>query len=156
MKGGLAKFLIIFSVIMWQKNSAMLPLIEIELEEPTSPIGNQVRQMKQITHKEFIKFVDKLCGAAIEKDIELIKNIIRYYHANIIKKAINSGDEDNLTALHCAASTCCKEMIELLLSLGADKSIKDDDGKIPWDYAVEFGCNDEIKSLLSISSNLKN
>ena len=52
MKGGLANFFLIFSVIMGRENFAMLPLVEIELEESTSPIGNLT------TDEQFIKLID--------------------------------------------------------------------------------------------------
>jgi ankyrin repeat protein len=45
----------------------------------------------------------------------------------------------SMTALMFAARDSSKEMVELLLSYGADIELVSEDGKTAYDYAVEFG-----------------
>ena len=44
-----------------------------------------------------------------------------------------------MTALMLAARDSTVEMVELLLTCGADTELVSDDGKTAYDYAVEFG-----------------
>jgi paraquat-inducible protein B len=48
---------------------------------------------------------------------------------------VNYVNDDGYTALHCACSTGCTKCIKELLAHGADTSIKDQDGKTPFDVA---------------------
>merc|ERR1712000_30988 len=61
---------------------------------------------------------------------------------------VNSTNEfDNWTALHHAAQEGFVDMIKLLLSKGADPSIKDAKGRLPLDLAKDYG-NKEAIALL--------
>jgi len=60
---------------------------------------------------------------------------------------VNEPDEIGTTALHTAASHGNKACVEMLLSAGADKSIKNSYGQTPYAKTKDS----EIKSLLKIS-----
>ena len=49
----------------------------------------------------------------------------------------NKQDKEGWTALHCAAENKRKDCAELLIAYGADKKIKDNEGKIPYERALD-------------------
>lgn len=55
---------------------------------------------------------------------------------------------NSFTPLMAAAREAPLEMVEYLLSKGADKTITDENGKTAYDYAVEFQRSNDILSLL--------
>lgn len=60
---------------------------------------------------------------------------------------INSKDFAGNTALIVATKNNQTQIMKLLLELGADKSLKDADGKTAYDYAVEYDRKDHISLL---------
>lgn len=152
MKNQSVKFLFIASVITVCTQTLMPQMIEVELQELTNFIKNNIKQPRYLTHEQFIALlVDELCDAAMQKNTARIKEIIQTYDAQVIREAVNTGDEDNATPLHCAASTGYRETIQLLIKAGAEKSIQDDEGKTALDYAVEFTHDEDIMALLTPS-----
>lgn len=68
-------------------------------------------------------------------------NVVKYLVENEYFD-VNSVSDAGNTALICAAKGNEKEIVELLLELNADKSMKDNDGKTAYDHAVELGHTD--------------
>ena len=60
---------------------------------------------------------------------------------------VNSKDLAGNTALIVATKNNQTQIMKLLLELGADKSLKDADGKTAYDYAVEYDRKDHISLL---------
>ena len=62
-----------------------------------------------------------------------------------VKKTFSDGS----TMLHLAAETGAAEMVQLLLSSGADPTIKNNGGLTPLDVAVNYKKLDAIKVLIN-------
>jgi ankyrin repeat protein len=73
-------------------------------------------------------------------DLNSIKTILNK------KETVNTQNDEGLTPLHIAVRYSTFFQIKLLLSNGADVSIKDKKSKTPYDYAT----NDKIKQLVMI------
>ena len=79
-----------------------------------------------------------------------LKQAIGEQHIEVAEKLILAGADVNhrcatdghSTALHTAAAYGLLESIALLRQYGADASAQDDDGKTPYDLAIECGEND--------------
>ncbi|XP_075262899.1 acyl-CoA-binding domain-containing protein 6-like [Convolutriloba macropyga] len=73
-------------------------------------------------------------------NLGMIKMLIEDFKAQVDVK-----DEEGQTALHYAVSCEHFDAVKLLLSLGADRNVKDNEGFIAAELEID---NDEIKSLL--------
>jgi ankyrin repeat protein len=71
--------------------------------------------------------------AAIGNNQEVIKALIQKGDTHLI----DQQDQDGRTALHLAASKDYVKMVDILLTNGADKNIKDKHGKRPTDYTKD-------------------
>lgn len=89
-----------------------------------------------------IDWVPILMDSAYFENINAAKALLDSGVVNI--NTINSSGQ---TALIKAVLGKSKDMVSFLLEKGADKSVKDNDGKTAYDYAVENG-NKEILKLL--------
>ena len=85
---------------------------------------------------------DILVSAALHDNLLIMKYLVEERHFNV-----NTISYTGKTALIYTASNNLTEMTEYLLSKGADKSIKDTDGKTALDYANEKGYMEIIKLL---------
>lgn len=81
-----------------------------------------------------------------KKNIKLIIKTVK--QTGMLKQFINciSIGNTKTTALHIAVSKDKKDTVKLLLKNGADRTIKDEEGRIPADLAV----SDEMIRVLSI------
>ncbi|EAY11548.1 ankyrin repeat protein, putative [Trichomonas vaginalis G3] len=66
---------------------------------------------------------------------------------------MNDKDEDKIVAIHYAAKYS-KEIVELLISRGADINIKDKDEKTALHHAVEYGNQETAELLISHGANI--
>jgi len=109
------------------------------------------------------KVVDHLLTAgadpnfADENGCTPLKQAISWQHVEVSEKLILNGADVNCrsradghsTPLHTAAAYGLLESIELLRQYGADACAKDDDGKTPYDVAIECG---EVDAALVLRS----
>lgn len=73
--------------------------------------------------------------------IEIVKLLLDEGYCDVNDTSVG------MTALMFAARDSTTEMVQLLLSYGADKNIKSSDGKTAYDYAVQYQRNDIIDIL---------
>lgn len=86
-----------------------------------------------------------------------LRQAIGEQHIEVAEKLILAGADVNhqcptdgrSTALHIAAAFGLLDSIELLRQYGADANAKDDDGKTPYDLAIECGEDDAAQMLRS-------
>ena len=77
--------------------------------------------------------------------MSVMQQSVTYDRIEIVTFLLDEGYCDvndrfgSMTALMFAAQDSSKEMVELLLSYGADTKLVSEDGKTAYDYAVEFG-----------------
>ncbi|WP_027728431.1 ankyrin repeat domain-containing protein [Treponema sp. C6A8] len=82
--------------------------------------------------------LDETGGNYLQLAINCSNSIVIYDLLPYIKN-INGTNSKNQTVLHYAAAACIDyEIIEYLLSYGADKTIKDTDGKTACDIYVDY------------------
>lgn len=85
--------------------------------------------------------------------MRVLQHSITFDRIEIVKFLLDEGYCDvndtsvEMTALMFAARDSTPEMVQLLLDYGADKSIKDPDGKTAYDYAVKSDNKDIIAIL---------
>ncbi len=83
-----------------------------------------------------------------EKNIDVFHNVIRIGNVELVDKLIKKynfdvnerghlGQNSLIIATRYSSITKAVEIIQLLLQNGADKNLKDDNGKTAFDYAVE-------------------
>jgi ankyrin repeat protein len=91
----------------------------------------------------------------------LLHGIIQHYHAGFVRNApavalfkyyqglgldINAMDQNGMTVLHWAAAWSTKDDVALLLTLGADKTARNNSGQVPADRVPRS--NPEVRDLL--------
>lgn len=109
--------------------------LELERFSAASPIGNPVdgcidkpKMQQQITAQ--------LCKAAHQIDDSWIEYLLATAKTNNIVQAINGADKNGDTPLHHAARSGCKMIVKLLIAAGADKTIKNNNGKTALDCVL--------------------
>ena len=90
--------------------------VDAENDDGSTPLHNLVRKMER--------------SAIKSEDTEIIKFLVSKGKANI-----NAKEDDGTTALHIAASSGNIELAKVLLSLGADINVRNNNGRTPQDIA---------------------
>ena len=68
---------------------------------------------------------------------------------------VNHQDSDDKTALHCAVEEKYTEIVQLLITAGADMDTKDNEGRSPLHDACCFGALDIVKMLVEAGAGVR-
>ncbi len=95
---------------------------------------------------ELFKYMLEKCGVEeaskqpiLEKAVAFDNRLAVDYIVENKIQDVNHISEGGSTPLIVAAQENCEDMCHHLLEIGADKTIKDNEGKTAYDYAVEYG-----------------
>ena len=127
------------------KSTVAILSIEGEVIEMPFDINHDVEDLEKL---------DKKLQMFSKEDLKIVLEQTGTYHLPILTYLLDKGYCDvndtsvGMTALMFAARDSTPEMVELLLSYGADTTYTSSDGMTAYDYAVEY--NDEsVVSLLA-------
>lgn len=87
-----------------------------------------------------------LFEAILNGDLELVKRLVEN-GADINKLAYDDMSEADETAVHVAAYSYSKDILKYLLDHGGKTSVKDGEGRTPYDLAKEYGNKENCKLL---------
>ncbi|XP_022911204.1 acyl-CoA-binding domain-containing protein 6 [Onthophagus taurus] len=90
-----------------------------------------------------------------DDDITTTNKILKAYSKEQLADALQQLDEDGLALIHWAADRGSLDILQLLLSLGADVNLTDSEGQTPLHYAATCGHDNCIKLLLDYGANSK-
>ena len=119
---------------------------DVVLEKVLIGTGDNNEQIRNEAQELLLILIDKGFNLNSVREKSALTYLARYKNnatiAFLVKNKycdINSLNYENQTALIVAAQLNDDQMVELLLSLGIDKGIKDTYGKTAYDYAKELG-----------------
>jgi hypothetical protein len=92
---------------------------------------------------------DDLHNAAMHGDLEKVKALLKG-----IPNLLSIKDRDGITPLHVASSNGRKDVVEFLLSKGADKNAINVDGMTPLHLAAGYGHKEVVELLLSNNADV--
>ena len=130
----------------WRPIMERLLAAGADVDDPTEPMHSTVRELSSPKHAAAAHLQTPLMIAAREGGVETARFLIDH-GANI-----QAQDSNGATALHIAARPWWKENAELvatLLAAGADKHIRDNRGRTPFDIAKDAGFGQSAAALAS-------
>ena len=126
------------------KNTAIL--LDIMVKQPLEK-DSYVAEREGEVMAAFLYAMERCDHSQVDWNQVLQKGVF-YNRVEITKYLLENGycnandHKGNMTPLMFAARNCSAEMVELLLSYGADKAVTDKGGKTAYDYAIENGYTD--------------
>lgn len=108
-----------------------------------------VRGMQRAREAQFREREQKMIAHMHQGDVQTVLNFAKAH-----PELGNARDGGGRTPLHWAAQSNAKDIVELLLSRGADVNSKDKANRTPLHYAAELNAKDVVKLLLARGASI--